>query len=55
MKSKSILSTLVLIVMISYVYPTVATKQTDLHNRQQNQDRSIALKMKLLYQHINQQ
>ena len=28
MKSKSILSTLVLIVMISYVYPTVATKQT---------------------------
>jgi eukaryotic-like serine/threonine-protein kinase len=28
MKSKSILSTLVLIVIISYVYPTVATKQT---------------------------
>ena len=28
MKNKSILSTLVLIVIISYVYPTVATKQT---------------------------
>ncbi|MFZ0895930.1 MAG: PsbP-related protein [Candidatus Nitrosopolaris sp.] len=28
MKSKSILSMLVLIVIISYVYPTVATKQT---------------------------
>jgi serine/threonine-protein kinase len=28
MKSKSILSTLVLIVIISYVYPTAATKQT---------------------------
>jgi uncharacterized membrane protein len=28
MKNKSILSMLVLIVIISYVYPTVATKQT---------------------------